>query len=79
MTEGGYEHVPGHTDTLLGCNKDLCGGVNHPAVDPNLPFSTCEGFDVAHLDVGDGELLEESLPVLCVVCHNVHMGAWGAL
>lgn len=64
---------------LLGCNEDLCSRVRHPAVDPNLPLSACEGFDVAHLDVGDGEFLEESTLVFCVVFHNVHIGAWGAL
>lgn len=57
----------------------MCNGVGKPAIEPDLPFSSSERLDVAHFDGGNAVLLEEQVLVLCILPHNVHIDAWGAV
>jgi len=56
-----------------------CHGVGKPAIESDLPFSSSERLDVSHFDGGNAVLLEERVLVLCILLHNVHVDAWGAV
>lgn len=65
---------------LLRGDKNLgCNGVGKPAIESDLPFSSRERLDVSHFDGSNAVLLEELLLVLCILLHNVHVDAWGAV